>query len=61
MQQILKRFELIKTSIVIEDEEIIELQVAKLSSMDVDDEVKKILQKIADCDYGSVRKYEGEI
>ena len=54
MQQILKRLELIKTSIVIEDEEIIELQVAKLSSMDVDDEVKKILQKIADCDYGSV-------
>ena len=46
MQQILKRLELIKISIVIEDEEIIELQVAKLSSVDVDDEVKMILQKL---------------
>ena len=54
MQQILKRLELIKTSISIEDEEIIELQVAKLSSMDVDDTVEMILQKIVDSDYGSV-------
>ena len=54
MHQILKRLELIKTSIAIEDEEIIALQVVKLSSMDVDDAVKKLLQKIADSDYGSV-------
>ena len=54
MQQILKRLELIKNSIAIEDEDIIELQVRILSSMDIDDEVKKILQKIADYDYSSV-------
>ena len=54
MQQILKRLELIKTAITIEDEEIIELQVAKLSSLDVDGDVKKILQKIKAYDYGGV-------
>jgi len=54
MQQLIKRLELIKTSIAIEDEEIIELQVAKLSSLDIDDDVKKILQKIEAYDYGGV-------
>lgn len=42
MQQILKRLELIKTSIAIEDEEIIELQVVKLSTMPIDDDVQEI-------------------
>lgn len=54
MQKILKRLELIKTAITIEDEEIIELQVMKLSFIDYDDEVEGILHKIADKDYGHV-------
>lgn len=53
MQQILKRLEVIKSGIVIEDEEIIKLQIKKLSCMDIDDEVKKILQKIENYDYSS--------
>lgn len=46
MQQILKRLELIKISISIEDEEIIELQVAKLSTMTIDDQtIREITTK----------------
>jgi small-conductance mechanosensitive channel len=52
MQQILKRLELIKTSISIEDEEIIEMQVTKLSTMSTDDEVKEILRQLSHNDYG---------
>lgn len=53
MQQILKRLELIKTSIAIEDEEIIELQVTKLSVMSIDGDVQNILTKLSNSDYGS--------
>ena len=54
MHQILKRLELIKTSIALQDEEIIELQVAKLSGMEIDSEVRRILDRISTRDYGSV-------
>lgn len=54
MQQILNRLELIKTSIALEDHEIIELQISKLSTMSVDNDVKNILDKLADNDFGSV-------
>jgi hypothetical protein len=54
MQQILKRLELIKTSIAIEDQEIIELQIFKLSSMAIDEDVQRILGKLSNNDYGSV-------
>jgi DNA repair exonuclease SbcCD ATPase subunit len=54
MHQILKRLELIKTSIAIEDHEIIELQVSKLATMAVDNDVKKILSKLDNSDFGSV-------
>ena len=54
MHQILKRLELIKTSIAIEDHEIIELQVSKLSTMGIDDDVKGILNKLYNSDFGSV-------
>ena len=54
MQKILKRLELIKTAIIIEDEEIIELQAVKLNAMSCDDEVEGILNKIANKDYGDV-------
>lgn len=53
MQQILKRLELIKTSIAIEDEEIIELQITKLSSMSIDADVQNILLKLSNSDYGN--------
>ena len=54
MKQILKRLELIKTAISIEDEEIVELQVMKLNSMACDEEVLEILVKLENKDYGNV-------
>jgi hypothetical protein len=53
MQQILKRLELIKTGIALEDEEVLTLQVDKLSSLDVDATVSGILSLMADFNYGS--------
>ena len=62
MQQILKRLELIKTSIALEDEEVIDLQATRLSSMEVDASVAAILRLIADCDYGrAVREIDAYI
>ncbi len=52
MQQVLKRLELIKMGIALEDEEVIALQTDKLSSIDVDEAVGGILSMMADCDYG---------
>ena len=43
MEQILKRLELIKTGIAIEDEEIIEMQTLKIASLDTDDDIREIL------------------
>ena len=54
MHQILKRLELIKTAISIEDEEIIDLQVFKLNTMECDEDVQNILTKIEEKNYGSV-------
>ncbi len=54
MIQIIKRLELIKTAIAIEDEEIIELQVVKLSTLDIDNKVANILTMIESGDYGKV-------
>lgn len=51
--QILKRLELIKTSIAIEDQEIIELQIAKLQAMEIDDDVQIIITKLSDNDYAT--------
>ena len=53
MTQILKRLEIIKSCITIEDEEIIELQVMKLSKMQIDDDVKTILLNLENLDYSS--------
>ena len=53
MHQILKRLELIKTAITLEDEEIIELQVMKLTAIECDGEVKEILAKLDNKDYGT--------
>lgn len=54
MHQILKRLELIKTSITIEDQEIIELQISRLSTMSIDADVQNIVEKLSHHDYGSV-------
>ena len=53
MKQILKRLEIIKSSIAIDDEEIIELQIIKLKQLDIDDDIKNILEKLENLDYGS--------
>jgi len=53
MQQILKRMELIKTSISLEDEEIIELQISKIKTLNPDDDVSDILEKLSQHNYAS--------
>ena len=53
MKQIIKRLEIIKSSIAIDDEDIIELQVIKLKELDTDSGVKNILKKLENQDYGS--------
>ena len=54
MKQIIKRLEIIKSSIAIDDEEIIELQIIKLKELDADSGIKNILKKLENLDYGSV-------
>jgi len=56
MQQILKRLELIKTSITLEDEEIIELQIIKIKAMDIDDSVADILKQLEQQHFSSAFK-----
>ena len=51
MHKILKRLELIKTSISLEDEEIIELQIMKLQKMDVDIYVLAIIKLLEDFNF----------
>lgn len=54
MHEILKRLELIKTSIAIEDHEIIELQISKLTTMAIDEDVQSILEKLSNNDFTSL-------
>jgi len=56
MTQILKRLEIIKSSIAIEDEEIIELQIMKLQKLSIDEDVKAILEKLEDTNYAKALK-----
>jgi len=53
MQQILKRLELIKTSISLEDEEIIALQISKIKTLNPDDDVSDILEKLNQYNYAN--------
>mgnify|MGYP000264126200 CR=1 FL=1 len=53
MQQILKRLELIQTSIFLEDEEIIALQISKIKTLNPDDDVSDILDKLIQHNYAS--------
>ena len=56
MTQILKRLEIIKSSIAIEDEEVIELQVMKLQKLDIDDDVKAIVTHLEAMNYAKAMK-----
>jgi hypothetical protein len=51
MNQILKRLEIIKSSIAIEEDEIIELQIMKLNKIDTDDDIKEILSLLEELHY----------
>ncbi len=53
MTQTLKRLELIQTAIALDDEEIVEMQIAKLEALASDDEVAEILQKLESLEYAS--------
>lgn len=53
MNEILKRLEIIKSSIAIDDEEIIELQVMKLNKLSLNIEIKNIISKLENHVYSS--------
>ena len=53
MLQILKRLELIKTSITLEDEEIIELQINKIKSLEHDSYIDNILSQLEQNDFAN--------
>ena len=48
MKEILKRLEIIKNSLDIDDEEIVEFQIKKLKKLDIDDDIKEIVSKLED-------------
>ena len=54
MIQLLKRLELIKTAIALEDEEIIELQLYKLKNIENDDKIQEIIDLISATRYEQV-------
>jgi len=56
MQQILKRLELIKTALSIDDEEIVDLQIAKLNNLTIDGDVSKIIKELKENKYVSALK-----
>ncbi len=51
MNNIIKRLELIKNSIALEDEEVIQLQIEKISTLTVDDTVANILRHLGEHNY----------
>lgn len=53
MNEILKRLEIIKSSIAIDDEDIIELQVMKLNKLSLNIEIKNIISKLENHEYSS--------
>ena len=61
MNKILKRLEIIKNSIAIEEDEIIELQIMKLKKLDIDNETKEILSLLEELKYSkaleNIEKY----
>ncbi len=69
MKEILKRLELIKTSIDIDDEELIALQIDRLNNLEIDEEVKEIVSMLKKLDFGNsmvaieryLEKYSGVV
>ena len=69
MIQIIKRLEIIKSSILIEDIEIIELQIMKLNSLKIDENVQEIIKKLKNSEYllalekieGFISRYSGVV
>ena len=57
MLQIIKQLEIIKSSILIEDVEIIELQIMKLNSQRFDEDVKNIISKLENSEYGNIQSF----
>lgn len=51
MLQIIKRLEIIKSSILIEDIEIIEFQINKLKNQNIDEDVRNIISKLKNSEY----------
>lgn len=54
MKQVLKRLEIIKNCIAIEDDETVEFQVAKLCTLNIDEQVKEIVRLIQHTDFEKV-------
>lgn len=54
MEKVIQRFEMIKNAIMLEDEEIIELQMAKLSQLTLDPEAEDILMRLESGSFESV-------
>jgi len=52
MEEILKRLELIKSALTVQEIEIVELQVLKLDKLDVDESVEAIVNLLQTSDYG---------
>ena len=55
MQQTLKRLKLIQTSIELDDTDIVEMQVVKLESLNLDTEVISILSDLKAMEYGKAQ------
>lgn len=53
MQQTLKRLTLIQTSLELDDTDIVALQVVKIESLETDEEVQDMLQKLESLEYAS--------
>lgn len=56
MKEILKRLEIIKSSITINDDEIIELQINKLKKLNIPNDIKIIIDNLEKLDYSLVLK-----
>jgi len=61
MQKILKRLEIIKSSIEIEDIELIEFQIAKLKKLNIDEEIKTFIDRLERLDYSVIIDIENYI
>ena len=56
MQEILKRLEIIKNTIEISDEELIEFQIQKLKKLPLDEEVSSFIERLQNYDYSVINE-----